>query len=354
MLYPQRMLPRVALLAPFAFPSVRGNAVTVERIARGLRERGVDLRVWDLSVTAAARVETEVERFRPDVIHAFHAHHVGPLALRAARRAEIPLVVTVTGTDVNHDLFDAERAPVVRRVFEGASAIVVFHASMGAKLVAMLPDVAARVRVVPQAVSVAASAPFDLAARWALPADRVLFLFPAGVRPVKRPRLPLAPLGRLAARDPRVRLLYAGPILDAAEGERLRQALVGRSWARHLGAVPHSQMPSLLAAADVVLNCSLSEGGMANSVLEALAVGRAVLASDIEGNRALIVDGETGLCFRDERELEAAAERLARDAALRARLGRAGQELVARRFPPAAEIDGYLGVYARVATVTPA
>jgi len=43
------MAARVAVLTPFASPSVRGNAITVERITRGLRQRGVELRVWDLS-----------------------------------------------------------------------------------------------------------------------------------------------------------------------------------------------------------------------------------------------------------------------------------------------------------------
>src|SRR5688572_28444346 len=112
-------MPRVALLSPFAFPSVRGNAVTVERIARGLRERGVTLRVWDLSALDDATVAAEVDEYAPSLIHAFHAFRVGPLALRLSRRAEIPLVVTLTGTDANHDLFDPARAPVVRRVLEG-------------------------------------------------------------------------------------------------------------------------------------------------------------------------------------------------------------------------------------------
>lgn len=84
---------------------------------------------------------------------------------------------------------------------------------------------------------------------------------------------------------------------------------------------------------------------MANSVLEALSLGRAVLASDIEGNRSLIEDGVTGLLFRDEAELLAAADRLIREPELRARLGRAGRERVERLYPAAREIDGYLGVY---------
>ena len=38
------MAPRLALLTPFAHPSVRGNSVTVTRIARGLRELTPDKR----------------------------------------------------------------------------------------------------------------------------------------------------------------------------------------------------------------------------------------------------------------------------------------------------------------------
>ena len=54
------MAPRAALLTPFAFPSARGNAITAERIAYGLRASNVDLRMWDLSVTPAAVIEREV------------------------------------------------------------------------------------------------------------------------------------------------------------------------------------------------------------------------------------------------------------------------------------------------------
>jgi glycosyltransferase involved in cell wall biosynthesis len=125
---------RVALLTPFAPPSVRGNAITTARIARGLRARGVDLRVWDLSAGRDATVAAEVAEHAPTLIHAFHAYRAGPLALRVARRAEIPLVVTITGTDVNHDLFDPERAGLVRRVLEGAAAISVFHESIARRI----------------------------------------------------------------------------------------------------------------------------------------------------------------------------------------------------------------------------
>lgn len=335
---------RVALLTPFAPPSVRGNAITVERIAAGLRERGLDVRIWDLATTSDRDVQAGIEADRPTLVHAFHAWRSGPLGLRVARRLEIPLVVTLTGTDANVDLFDAARAATVRRVLEGAAAVVAFHDSIARRVTTALPDVLARCAIVPQAVALGET-PYDLEALWPLPADRVLFLFPAGIRPVKQPRLPLAAFRHLVERRPHVRLGYVGPVIDDAEGAALTRELNGLAWARYLGSVPHAQMAALLRESDVVLNCSLSEGGMANAVLEALAVGRAVLAADIEGNRSLVEDGVTGLLFRDDAGLLSAAERLVDDPALRRRLGQAGRARVLATYAPAREIDGYVALY---------
>jgi len=342
---------RVAIFTPFAPPSVRGNAVTVARVAMGLSDRGVELRVWDLSVSADTTIEAEVEAYRPVLVHAFHAYRTGPLALRVARRTDIPLVVTFTGTDANHDLLDPERAPTVRRVLKGAARLTAFHASIADRVTATLPDLSGRFAIVPQAVGLSTSETFDLRAHWRLPPRSSLFLFPAGIRAVKNPAFPLTPLGRLVASIPEIRLLYAGPVLDPSMGETLLRSLAALPWARHVGVVPHAQMASLLSQADVVLNCSVSEGGMANSVLEALSIGRAVLASDIAGNRSLIDDGSTGFLFRDEAELERRAGELFRDPALRERLGRAGRALVAQQYPPAREADGYHAVYRGLAPV---
>lgn len=339
-------VPRVAILTPFAFPSVRGNAITAERIAAGLRARGEQVALWDLSAASERDVAREAETWRPDLVHAFHAFRAGPLGRRLAGRLGVPLIITLTGTDANHELHDPDHGPVVREVLETAAAITAFDASIVAGVTAALPDVRARILVVPQAAQFPAAEPFDLDARWPLPAHRVLFVLPAGIRPVKAPRRPLPAFDRVVRVESRVRLLYVGPLLDASEGEALQTALAGRPWARYLGPVPHAAMPSILTRADVVLNCSFSEGGMANSVLEALALGRAVLAADIPGNRSLIEHEATGLLFSDDRELEEGALRLARDPALRARLGTAGRR-VAMRYPPEREIDGYLELYRR-------
>lgn len=342
------MAARVAVLTPFAAPSVRGNAITVERIASGLRQRGVELRVWDLSVVPDGSLDHQVGQYGPALIHCFHAFRTGPAALRLARRANIPVLLTVTGTDVNQDLQDADSAPVVQRVLESAAAISVFDESMARAIVAALPETAGRLVVVPQSVV------FEPASgQWA-PAAALqraagpLVLFPAGIRTVKRPTFPIEPLDRLRPEHPGLELIYVGPVLDPEEGEALSRMLPAHPWVRQLGAVPHNRMPALFELADVVLNCSLAEGGMANSVLEALALGRAVLATDIAGNRSLVEDGVTGLLFSSAEEMTAKADRLLKDSDLRARLGEAGRERVHSRFSPDREIDGYLAAYARL------
>lgn len=53
-------------------------------------------------------------------------------------------------------------------------------------------------------------------------------------------------------------------------------------------------MPSF----DVLLNCSAYEG-QSNSILEAMSLGIPVIATDIPGNRDLVVDGETGILVPD-------------------------------------------------------
>ena len=328
---------RVVLLTPAPLGSPQGNAVTVARIARGLAAHGIDVRAWEASEGIAPG--------SPTIVHAFHAYRTGPLARSLADACGARLVVTLTGTDVSEALVHPETGPVVRDVLRSAAAVTVFHESVASTLTAAVPEISPRLAIVPQSVCFP-PAPAEPATSPAF--GDPCIVFPAGIRPVKQPRLPLAALDALARRRPAMRLWYAGPVLDHAEHERLLRALGTRPWARYLGAVPHHAMPALLASADIVLNCSLSEGGMANAVLEAQALGRAVLASDIPGNRSLVEDGVTGFLFASETELADKAERLAADPALRRRLGEAGRRVVETRFTPTIEAEGYLAVYARV------
>ncbi|MBI4677706.1 MAG: glycosyltransferase family 4 protein [Elusimicrobia bacterium] len=99
-----------------------------------------------------------------------------------------------------------------------------------------------------------------------------------------------------------------------------------------------------LAAADVFVHYSRWEG-LPNAVLEAMALGLPVVASDVPGNRDAVVHGETGFIVRDEPALLEHALKLAQDPALRRRLGQAGRERVLKQYCPSAAFAALARLY---------
>jgi glycosyltransferase involved in cell wall biosynthesis len=97
---------------------------------------------------------------------------------------------------------------------------------------------------------------------------------------------------------------------------------------RFVGPLTHDELPGSYRAADVVVVPSRVDGrndrdGLPNVVLEAMASGRAIVASDVAAIGTAIVHGTTGLLVPpdDPDRLAAALDRLGADGVLRRRLG---------------------------------
>ena len=92
-------------------------------------------------------------------------------------------------------------------------------------------------------------------------------------------------------------------------------------------------MPSVYAQAHVVVLPSYGEG-VPRSLLEAAAMGRPIVATDLQGCREVVYNGESGYLVRprDPQALCDALARLAEDPALRTRMGARGREIVLERF----------------------
>lgn len=307
-------------------PATSGNLVTAHRLAAALAGAGVP---------AAVLAADALPGLKPpgpgEVVHALHAVAAGLPALRWAAGA--PVVWTFTGTDL-----EAGMAGGLRDAVAAVAAVVAFHAEAAADLRAGLGLPPARLRVIPPGVA----APSGAAPPASRP-SRLLFLLPAGLRAVKDPDLALAAAEAARAAGHDVELALAGPARDPDFHGAFLARLARFPGARHLGEVPHAEMPAWYAAADLVLNTSRAEG-LSNAVLEAMAAGRAVLATDIPGNRAAIRHGVDGW-LAPAAELPAAAARLAGDPELRARLGAAAREAVRARFAPEAELAAHLALY---------
>jgi len=94
-----------------------------------------------------------------------------------------------------------------------------------------------------------------------------------------------------------------------------------------------TEIPSWLCAFDLYALPSLWEG-LPNALLEAMALGLPVVASDVDGVPEAVADGKDGMLVAPDRPaaLARALRALAVDPARRAALGRAAQATVAERF----------------------
>jgi len=98
----------------------------------------------------------------------------------------------------------------------------------------------------------------------------------------------------------------------------------------------------LIAASDIVVLCSEKEG-IPRSVMEAMALKKPVVATDVLGTQELVVDGETGFLVGvgDIETMVARVKLLASDADLRSTMGDAGYERVGKYFDER-KIAGFL------------
>jgi glycosyltransferase involved in cell wall biosynthesis len=146
---------------------------------------------------------------------------------------------------------------------------------------------------------------------------------------------------------PDISFHIAGEILENAYFAEL-QALV-----RDLNLEDHvtfdggvSDLRSYLAETDIFVLPSRSEG-FSNAIVEAMAAGLPVVATDVGGNREAVQDGVNGFLVpsEDPAALSWAMRKLLSDRGRARSMGAAGRDIVEGRFTTAAMMSRIVGVY---------
>jgi len=149
-----------------------------------------------------------------------------------------------------------------------------------------------------------------------------------------------------ALRD-RLRLVMVGEGPLRAQA----QAILAAADVGNLAWLPgeRSDVPDVMRGLDCFVLPSLAEG-ISNTILECMASGSPVLATDVGGNAELVVAGATG-CIVPAGDVEALATglvRMAADPARSAAMGRAGRARVEQNFSLPAMVGAYQDLYDRL------
>jgi glycosyltransferase involved in cell wall biosynthesis len=152
----------------------------------------------------------------------------------------------------------------------------------------------------------------------------------------------------LSKRFPNVIWLFVGNgnLADAYQQQIQHLGLADRF--RFTGLIPPDQVPLAIQASDILVHPSLREG-LARTLPQAMLCARPAISFDVDGAREVVNDA-TGRLVEPKNVpqlIEACAELIAGQA-LRARLGRTGQESVRTKFAPNTMVDTIEEVYRRL------
>ncbi len=245
-----------------------------------------------------------------------------------------------------------------RRLYHAPAAVITTGQGISELLHQRLGVPRERLHAIPTGVSLADFAPRPpdpgLAARLALPAGIFVFGTISVLRSWKGHLYLLEAVKQLREEGLEAALLIVGdgPYRPVIEEKVQALKLAGQvRLAGHQEAVP-----GWLALMDAFVLASYANEGVPQALLQALAMGKPVVATRVGGIPEVIHPDETGLLVppRDSGALALAMSRLARDGALREGLALRGPKLVASRYSLEQMADALEALYGDIMETGPA
>jgi len=288
---------------------------------------------------ALAQYARWLRRVRPTVVHGFLYKAYVPTVF-AARLARVPVVITGRRS-LGHFKRDRRLALRVERAANARTDVVVANSD------AVAEDARAHEHLPPDKVVVIRNGVperfFAVPPRAAGP-DEIRILCVANFIPYKG-HTDLLDAAALLARDGiQFTLLLVGEGPDRSELEQRAHRLGVR--AEFLGT--RTDVDAVLAQSDIVVSASHEEG-LSNSILEAMAAARPVVATAVGGNPEALGDAGVLVPDRDAGAMGVALAGLARDGSRREELGRAARERARTCFSLDRMIDEHVALYTRYA-----
>lgn len=316
--------------------AAREAGLPVVEVPLGQLRRGRTPWTSILTLARGARTLAQVARdFGADLLHA-NVLRAAAYAAWASLRTGIPLVWHVR--DV-HDMGRPDERLLLHLLSHAARGVLCISRAVAQ---ALPPAAAPKVRLVPNGLDLGRFDPTRVQAqalrtRWGAGPGEVLVGTVGWLAPWKQVEHFLEMAVQVAGECPEIRFVVVGEAASPHHGGyvadlQARAQTLGER-VRFVGALPAEEMPSAMAALDLLVHTAKAEP-FGRVLLEAMAMERPVAAYADGGVPEVVVDGETGFLVPpgDTAALARAVVCLARDRLQREALGRAGRKRVVTHF----------------------
>lgn len=310
---------------------------------------GAHKRVDDTLVDWFELITAEHKREPFDLIHAYFLPQAGFVAAYAGKYLNIPSVVSIRGNDIERAAFDPSKFSHVMYALQNASAITTNASELAKKAKAFIDR---EIHLIPNGIDTEHFKPMERNEMLA----ETLNLQPStfsviGFVGELREKKGLATLLNAYAQANKIRpisLLIVGEIRPGDD-----RSVFGEFRSAHpdlqiivTGHIPHKDLPAYYSLMDVFVHPSLRDG-MPNAALEAMACGKALIATPVGGVLDILEDGKNGIAVNvnDADRLSKIILELSGDPDKRELLGKNARDLVVKRFTLEKELEANLAVY---------
>jgi L-malate glycosyltransferase len=319
-----------------------GSALHRDRTQAGLA-RALNLRFGEFDLLAARRIEAAARDIKIDLIHA-HTSHAHALSLRAARQLNIPLIVSRRVDFPVGGNWLSRRKYFARNV----RYIAISEAVKKVLLAAGIPQ--SHVAVVYSGVNPERfgqrgnDRDENAAKQWGCIPGQWLIVNIAALTDHKDQTTLLHAAALLRDKNVPYRLVIAGSGELESKLKMQQRDLRLEEHVQFAGYVKDTGW--LLRAADIFVMSSHMEG-LCTSILDAMAVGVPVVATNTGGIPEIVTHGKNGLLSRprDPAGLAASIQQLMETGDLRHLFHHSGRHTVMERFTNDRMVDGTIQVY---------
>lgn len=239
------------------------------------------------------------KRFNFDVIDAHFAYPDGYAAVRLGKWLKRPVTITLRGTEIRHSRTQGISAKL-KWALTNAQRIFSVSDSLRRHAIAVGVEPPEKTVVVGNGVDTGKFFPLDkeqCRRALSIPCDAKVLITVGGLVERKGFHRVIELLPRLRTRCPDLRyLIVGGPSTEGDWSDRLQRQVKDLELGdcvSFLGPLPHDAVKQALSAADIFVLATRNEG-WANVILEAMACGLPVIATDVGGNAEVVSAPELG------------------------------------------------------------